>query len=596
MCGIAGIAGSLPEGRDRLPTMLRTLAHRGPDDRGEYYCAKGRVALGQQRLAILDLSPLGHQPMVSGCGRYVIVFNGEVYNFRDLRDDLLQSGVRLKSQSDTEVILELYAREGASCVRRLDGMFALAIWDTRDETLFCARDPLGIKPFYYWQVEDKFAFASEVRALLQSELAPRRLDFAALHGYLVYGAVQEPETLVAGIRSLPAGHTLTWSRNKTQLDSYWELKFDDPRPELQDYEQALLQTRRALDDSITRHFVSDVPVGIFLSGGIDSTAVLALAHAQGVAPLQTFCIGFEQRELDESDLAQRTADHFKTEHHSWRMSANEGMDLFHTFLDKFDLPSNDGFNSYCVSKFARDQGLKVVLSGLGGDELFGGYPSFNVIPKLQRIYALCGWGGGMRRVVAHSLSRLPFAPRHQRLLSFLRSKGQLIDAYCAMRGHFTPTEANSLLADFGATSESFEVTIDQPLPIDVRDGVAYLEATRYMRNQLLRDSDVLSMSVGLELRTPLVDRKLWDRVTRIPASARLQSGKKMLVDAVPEIPSWILGGPKRGFRFPFEQWLSGPWSDMFTSLERRASVPLRTWSRKWSVFVLNHFITSNQIS
>lgn len=595
MCGIAGIVGDLPELRYRLPAMLSRLEHRGPDDRGEYFGSNDCVALGQQRLAILDLSPLGHQPMVSSCGRYIIVFNGEIYNFRDLRDGLLQSGVRLKSQSDTEVILELYVREGASCVGRLDGMFAFAIWDTLDETLFCARDPLGIKPFYYWQVENKFAFASEIRALLQAELAPRRLDFAALHGYLVYGAVQEPETLVAGIRSLPAGHTLTWNDGTMRLDAYWELTFDNPRPELQDYKQALLQTRSALDDSITRHFVSDVPVGIFLSGGIDSTAVLALAHTQGIAPLQTFCIGFEQRELDESDLAQRTAHHFNTEHHSWRMSANEGMELFHTFLDKFDLPSNDGFNSYCVSKFARDQGLKVVLSGLGGDELFGGYPSFSVIPKLQRLYALCRWGGGMRRIVARCMSHLPFAPRHQRLLSFLQSKGQITDAYCAMRGHFTPTEATGLLADFGATSESFEASIDPPRPMDVRDGVAYLEATRYMRNQLLRDSDVLSMSVGLELRTPLVDRKLWDTVTRIPTTARLQPGKKMLVDAVPEIPSWILGSPKRGFRFPFEQWLSGPWSEMFTSMERRASVPLRTWSRKWSLFVLNHFINSNQI-
>lgn len=595
MCGIAGIVGDLPEVRERLPAMLRTLEHRGPDDRGEYYGAQGRVALGQQRLAILDLSPLGHQPMVSGNERYIIVFNGEIYNFRDLRNDLLQSGVSLKSHSDTEVILELYARDGASCVNRLDGMFALAIWDTVTQKLFCARDPLGIKPFYYWQVDEKFAFASEVRALLQSDLAPRHLDGSALRGYLIYGSVQEPQTLVAGVRSLPAGHTLTWSAVGMCVESFWKLQFEDPAPSLQDYQQALLSTRQALEDSITRHFVSDVPVGIFLSGGIDSTAVLALAHAQGVAPLQTFCIGFEQQEFDESDLAQRTADHFQTEHHHWRMSADEGMELFHTFLEKFDLPSNDGFNTYCVSKFARDQGLKVVLSGLGGDELFGGYPSFSTMPKLQKIYALCEWAGGVRRIVARNLSRLPIAPRHQRLLSFLQSQGGITDAYCAMRGHFTPTEATKLLTDFGVTYDSFEANVDQPMPSDNRDGVAYLEATRYMRNQLLRDSDVLSMSVGLELRTPLVDRKLWDTVTRIPTNFRLQPGKKMLVDAVPEIPSWILECPKRGFRFPFEQWLSGPWSDMFTSLERRSSVPLQTWSRKWSLFVLNHFIASNQI-
>ncbi len=592
MCGICGIAGE-SDPVQQLDRMLTHIRHRGPDDSGRFQSADLQVALGHQRLAILDLSPQGHQPMHAGDRRYTIVFNGEIYNFRDLRSKLQREGAQLKSHSDTEVILELYARLGPACVRELDGMFAFAIWDDQTKQLFCARDPLGIKPFYYWSVGKRLAFASEVRSLLQADLAPRRLDAEAVHRYLLYGSVQEPDTLIAGIRSLPAGHTLTWKAGQVQLDQFWSLGFGN-ESEL-DHSSAVQTVRAALEDSIARHFVSDVPVGIFLSGGIDSTAVLALAHAQKITPLSTFCIGFQQPEFDESSLAERTARHFGTEHHQWQMTAAEGIELFHDFLNCFDLPSNDGFNTYCVSRFARDNGLKVVLSGLGGDELFGGYPSFELIPKLLRSFRLASWTGGLRQLAGNILARLPVQPRLKRLASFVQSPGDLEDAYWAVRGHFSPSEANLILPSFGLDPAYTASNSAALLPHELADRIAYLESTRYMRNQLLRDSDVLSMAVGLELRTPLVDRKLWDAVTAQPAALRLRSGKRLLTDAVPEIPEWILNGRKRGFRFPFEEWTSGPWAETFASLQKRTRVPLNTWSRRWSLFVLNHFISSNHV-
>lgn len=600
MCGIAGIAGPKTD-LTLLASMLKQLTHRGPDDQGQFVCSSRQVALGHQRLAILDLSPMGHQPMVSGDGRYVITFNGEIYNFRELRAELLSSGVVLKSQSDTEVIVELYARLGASCVQRLDGMFAFAIWDKEEQTLFCARDALGIKPFYYWQIADSFAFASELRAVLQANLSSRAISKAGLEGYFLYGSVPEPYTLVDGVMNLPAGHILMWRGGKATLSQFWNLQYGCGQAEqlLADpnHPRLLSQVRQVLDDSVRRHFVSDVPVGIFLSGGIDSTAVLALAHAQNVPDLKTFCISFDQVEFNEGELASRSARHFGTEHHEWRMTPAEGRLLFNEFLSSLDQPTNDGFNTFCVSKFARRCGLKVVLSGLGGDELFGGYPSFQLVPKLLRLHRHFRRLGYISRHVSAALASFAPSARYKRLLSFLGGPGTTSAAHWAVRGFFTPVEVRRLMEHYQVTpNERYFDFADESLATRDVDQVAELEAKRYMGNQLLRDSDVMSMSVGLELRTPLVDRKLWDAVTCLDARVRLQPGKKLLTDAVPEVPEWIVGGKKRGFRFPFENWVSDSWADMFNSLEHSVPVRLGSWSRKWSLLVLEHFIDLHKIS
>ncbi len=392
MCGIGGIidGARFQTLRDRCESMQSALRHRGPDDQGIFIDPSASLGLVHTRLAILDLSADGHQPMQSPDGRWTVVFNGEIYNFQELRAELAASGVPFRSHSDTEVVLHLYAQRGPAMLERLAGMFALAIWDSHERKLFMARDPLGIKQLYYWQVGNRFAFASELRALLQADLAQPKMDRDALARYLLMGSVQEPDSLVCGVNQLPAGCCLNWQAGASSLSTYWTLEYQNS---MSQSEAACTQLRAALDQSIRRHFVSDVPVGIFLSGGIDSSAVVALARANGFQQLKTFCLSFGEQAFNEGDVASRTAQHYGTEHHDWRMTATDGLELLDGFLNSLDLPSNDGFNTYCVSRFAHDQGLKVVLSGLGGDELYGGYPSFSRVPSLMNWYRWAKLGG-----------------------------------------------------------------------------------------------------------------------------------------------------------------------------------------------------------
>ncbi len=602
MCGIAGIVTAHTAARlsrGQIARMEAALVHRGPDDGETWIAASGAAGLAHRRLSILDLSPAGHQPMHSQDGRYTIVYNGEIYNFSELRKELVASGVTLRSTGDTEVILELYAREGKECVRRFAGMFAFAIWDDQEQELFLARDPLGIKPLYVWEHEGKIAFASELRAILEANLGPRKLCSEAVAGYLMFGSVQEPYTLVSGVKMLPAGCHLVWQNGTSQTRRYWEINFLSTKD--MHRQEATAITRRALDDSIARHFVSDVPVGIFLSGGIDSTAIVALTRDQGFNKLKTFSISFDEAEFNEGDLARRTADEFKTDHQDWRMSAVDAEQLFQRYLESMDQPSNDGFNTFCVSKFAHDCGIKVVLSGLGGDEVFAGYPSFRQVPNLVTWHRYARWLGPGRSLVAKGLASLYATGPKRRLADFLSSGGDITSAYCAMRGTFSQSEVSRLLSHYTLQPESrpaWHDFVSTPNGNCELDQVSYLELTRYMRNQLLRDSDVMSMAWGLELRVPFVDQRLLDSVSPIPAQFRLEQGKKLLIDAVGNIPSWILEQPKRGFRFPFQQWLgnNAEWTEMFRSTLRAIPIPVKSWYQQWMLVVLESALRSLKIS
>jgi asparagine synthase (glutamine-hydrolysing) len=577
--------------RRRAKAMQSRLRHRGPDDAGIYIDPDGQAAFAHTRLAVLDLSSAGHQPMSSPDGRYTITFNGEIYNFMELRQELQSHGESFRSRTDTEVILKLYEREGPECAQRLKGMFAFAIWDRVEKRCFLARDPLGIKPLYLWRHRETLAFASEVRALVLADLGSKTLCDLALQEYLLYGSVQEPRTLIDEIEALPAGYTLDWMEGSGRRVRYWQLKFAaDPVSE----QDSVELTRTALDDSIRRHFVSDVPVGIFLSGGIDSTAIVALAKANGFDQLQTLCISFDDHEYDEGAAAARTSAHFNTEHHDWRMTAEDGRQLLQGFLDHADQPSNDGFNTYCVSKLARDRGLKVVLSGLGGDELFGGYSSFRVIPKMTAWHRRLRLVSPIKTLGGRLGEKFAASQRIRRASVYLRSSGSVADAYWAVRGFFTPEETSQLVPLYtGNTHYQRELgclqgeMLSQPT---MADEISYLETTRYMRNQLLRDSDVMSMAWGLELRVPFVDHAMINDVRRLPANSRIASNKRLLLDAVPEIPDWVARSPKRGFAFPFSQWIREEWREVFDAIDRMSPVPLITWYRRWSLYALNHFM------
>lgn len=584
MCGIAGILQTAPvSGAGGLEPLLagfqRALRHRGPDDCGLWMNAAGSAGLAHTRLSILDLSPGGHQPMVSEDGRRVICFNGEIYNFRELRRGLEERGEVFRTQSDTEVLLRLHALEGVRMVERLRGMFAFCIWDEAEQTALLARDPLGIKPLYVHESRGGLAFASELRALTGSGLFRPTLDDAAVQGFFETGTVPEPLTLAKEVRLLEAGHTLTWKAGRAERRCFWRLQFGGP------FEgDPVRHTREALLDSVRHHFVSDVPVGVFLSGGIDSTALLALANETGHRGIGSFSITVDDPAADEGEAARRTARHFGSDHHEMRLDAEVAGGLFREYLRHTDQPSIDGLNTFTVSALARRHGMKVVLSGLGGDELFGGYASFTKIPRMLRLHSWLGRAPGLPALLRHG------GPRHRRLADFLGGPGSVDDAFAALRGIFSRPEAVALTAWVtGRPAPSSSVRENAAgLEMAALDRISALELTRYMRNQLLRDSDVMSMAHGLELRVPLVDRVLVEKVARVPAGRRLLPNKGLFTAAVPEVPDWVVNQTKRGFLFPYQKWLGGEWGNAFAEACARSPVAVPQWYQKWSLFMLRH--------
>ncbi len=557
------------------------LAHRGPDDEGVWQSACGQAVLAHRRLSIIDLSSGGHQPMTTADGRYTIAFNGEIYNFRELREALERTGVKFHTTSDTEVILRMYEAEGSACVKRLRGMFAFALWDDHTRTALLARDPLGIKPLYVHRTGGTLAFASELRALVQGRWFEPSLDAEGVRGYLETGSVPEPLTLVREVQCLEAGTTLEWHEGRAAAHRYWHVEFDRVEPVRGD---VVVHTRAALLDSVQHHFVSDVPVGVFLSGGIDSTVVLALAGACGHHDIRSFCISVDDPSADEGDLARRTAAHFGTQHEEARLDAVTAQGLFDQFLKHVDQPSIDGLNTFTVSSLARKAGMKVVLSGLGGDEMFGGYSSFRMVPAMRRWHRLARIVPGARMAAGLLLSG---SSKRRRMGEFMQSPGGVMDAWMSLRSVFAKADAQRL-ASWLTGERTGEHSMVLPHASQPMDQLSVLELTRYMRNQLLRDSDVMSMAHGLELRVPFVDRVLLEAVARVPAPVRLKRGKRLLTDAVPEVPEWIVKQKKRGFLFPFAKWLGAGWGDSLDNAARGSPVKMESWYQRWSLFMLRH--------
>jgi asparagine synthase (glutamine-hydrolysing) len=586
MCGIAGWFGN---GIAWEPaSLLSALRHRGPDGEGAWRDPRGRALLVHTRLAILDPSAAGAQPMgydaqsrtvvaAGGSARYWIVFNGEIYNFRELQSELEAQGEVFQGRSDSDVLLRLLVRQGKAAVHRLAGMFAFAFYDSDTGTALLARDAFGIKPLYYSDADRVLVFASEVRPL-RASVAESHFQPDVMRDTLLWGSVPEPATCAGSIRELPAGCLLEWDERASRVERWNHLRFSDTVAP----EDATACTRAALIESVRRHLVSDVPVGIFLSGGIDSTALLALVRrllGPG-ADLRTFSIGFDDAAYDESSTARRTALHFGTRHVEWRMTAADGRAEVAAYLNAMDQPTTNGFNTWCVSKLARREGVKVALSGLGADEMFGGYGSFAQVPRFLRLHRALGL---LRPAAATLLERTPPGSRWRRLAAFLRGPASTLGAFHVQRGIFNEAEARELAAVICGVDPGPSAWQVEDLPDDPADAVSFLELTRYMRNQLLRDSDVFSMAHGLELRVPFVDERLFSAVGAIPAHLRLRAGKQLLLDAVPEIPEWVRNHPKRGFRFPLQEWLQSGFETVLDPAEKTSTVPLVTWYRKWAL-------------
>jgi asparagine synthase (glutamine-hydrolysing) len=524
-------------------------------------------------------------------GRFTITFNGEIYNFRELRTELEEKGVVFTTGTDTEVILRMYENQGAAALGNLRGMYVLAIWDAAEQSCLIARDPLGIKPLYFSESDGRLSFASELRALQQAGLTSRKIDPHALADYFETGSVAEPDTLIKGTRCLKPGSHLLWKNGRWQQKFHWEFKVASENNMSDGDAVSLL--RSALLETVQRHFVSDVPVGIFLSGGMDSTALLALASETGHSNLSTFSIGVDDEELDESSIARRTAKHFGSRHHDLRLDESIGKSLFEEFVSHIDQPSIDGFNTYTVSKLAREHGMKVVLSGLGSDELLGGYPSFVKAPQLVRLSRILGMTPFLRKGLGFFMEHKLPSSRLRRIGTFLQSDPAVATAMRAVRSIFSRQDAVRLAA-MHTGDYDYSIHRNPRMPLRVLptclDEVSRHEVMHYMRNQLLKDSDVMSMAHGLELRVPFVDHTFVDTITKIPSRLRLRPGKKLLVEAVPEVPEWVINQPKRGFLFPYQKWAESTWGGLFDKYRQLLGVPNPTWYQLWSKFMLDRWI------
>ncbi|MEO8505992.1 MAG: asparagine synthase (glutamine-hydrolyzing) [Acidobacteriota bacterium] len=558
MCGINGIFAFGDGARVGLEELRRTrdaMANRGPDGAGEWLSADSKVGFGHQRLAIIDLSPQGAQPMASADGRFRITFNGEIYNYRELRASLPEAGRSLRTQSDTEVIMALYAAEGTRAFGRLRGMFTAAIWDARERTLVLARDPLGIKPLYYTHDADTLRFASQVKALLAGGAVPRTLEPAGIVGYLLWGSVPEPHTWVRGVRALPAGHSLTLTEGG---------RVGEPVAYPIAAAESSNDVAALLGDSVRAHLVADVPVGVFLSAGLDSSLLAALAQRESKTPIRTFTVTFAPwrgTARDEAPLAARIAETLGTQHEEHVIDRAEFQSLWSEHLAAMDQPSIDGFNTYLVSRPARKAGLKVVLSGLGGDELFGSYSSFTDVPRWRRGAALLAAIPGARSAWP-SIART-LRPGQPKLAGLAALGGTLPGAYFLRRGLFLPDEVRRLLpqdiAEPGLAAYDPLLDARRPLaglpPSDDWLAVHAMESALYMRNQLLRDSDWASMAHGLELRVPLVDAHLERALARLDYEPGRSLGKAAAIAlAAPELPREVFSRQKSGFAVPLE-WL-----------------------------------------
>ena len=591
MCGIAAQfaydhrAAALERGS--LQATCDRMQCRGPDGAGLWWSADERVGLGHRRLAIIDLSDRGAQPMHDRAGRTSIAFNGEIYNYRALRSELEAGGHRFVSDSDTEVLLRLYAEFGVGMVRRLRGMFAFALWDDSRSTLVFARDPFGIKPLYYADDGRTIRAASEVKALLAGGHVDTAPAPAGHVGFHLWGHIPEPWTLYRGIRALPAGHTLQVTRGeRPTLARYADvgamLALAEREAAVPDEARdAQEEIREAVRDTVRHHLVADVDVGVFLSAGLDSTTIAAVAAEHG-GGLQTVTLGFAEfrgTEHDETPLAEHVARAYGTEHRTIWVTRDDFRRELERLLDRMDQPSIDGVNSYFVARAAAEAGLKVALSGLGGDELLGGYPSFRELPRtvnaLQRVPCVGLIGRGARTLSAPLVAALS-SPKYASVLEYGSDWG---GAYMLRRGLLLPWELPRILDRELAEAGLRELRMRERLNDTVagistdRLKVTALEASWYMRNQLLRDTDWASMTHSLEVRVPLVDWTLWQRVAPLLAAHPTLGKTAMALSPRQPLPDVVLHRRKTGFSVPTRHWLLG------NADKRYAGRGLRGWAR-----------------
>ena len=627
MCGINIVLGikDTEKAHEIIAKMNRCMAHRGPDNDGIYTVPN--VALGHRRLSVIDLSPAGNQPMMGAQGRYQIIYNGEFYNYQEVKKQLLQEQHPYPFQfgSDTEVILAAYHKWGVDCLQHINGMFAFALWDNLNKTVFIARDRMGIKPLYYYNDNGVLIFSSEIRSLLASNRIPRKLNKNGLVDYLRYQTVHAPDTIIEGVKMLLPGNYLmlnTQEKLNVEPKQYWALSANKEK-ELthKSYKEVCNEVYDLLYKSVERRLVADVPFGAFLSGGIDSSAVVGLMSKASTKTVKTFSVTFDESEFSEAKYAQLVADKFKTEHHEIRLTSDYFMNELPAALKAMDHPSGDGPNTYIVSKVTKNAGITMALSGLGGDELFAGYAIFKRSLKLEKYKWIGNLPTFTKSLMATFLQKVKPGIASDKIAELLNSKNFNFETTYPLARQVMLENKIAQLLNFSALPENSEYEILKASQLNQYNSllskVSVAEISTYMQNVLLRDTDQMSMASALEVRVPFLDYHLVEYALAIPDNYKYpHTPKKLLIDALGDLlPSEIVNRPKMGFTLPWKHWMKNEMKsycaqriesladrsvfnrnellNLWNSfLNEDASV---TWSRLWYLIVLEDWLIENKI-
>lgn len=620
MCGIAGLIGRPDEAA--LQRMLFATTHRGPDDSGVF--ADELVSFGMNRLSIIDLSSAGHQPMFSPDGRYVIVFNGEMYNFQEQRAFLQTQGFKFRSHADTEVVLMLFIYYGKKCVDHMRGMFAFAIWDKNEKELFVARDHMGVKPFIYTEQGGALLFASELKGLMASGHVAKDLDTGALAEYFVTGHITQPKTIFKNVKFLLPGHILVWKNNTVKIEKYWDYPHSR-EGEVPSYSEAVSTVRELVLQSVKEELISDVPVGVFLSGGLDSSIVVAAMRKAGASHIESFSVGFggEGDSIDETSDAEDSSKFYGTSHNKILISGKEVARDFEKMVCALDMPVHDGYNTYFVSKYSRHK-VKVALSGLGGDELFGGYGYHRSLLNRTPAQELLKW---------FPKGLLQFAPgqRARMAAENMIATRSLPTHYATLNRVFNPFVISPLLVDslkhdgryYADLIDGYNEAMDDPTLPDPFQRISRINMKSFMTSRLLRDSDAVSMYSSLELRVPIINKRIVEYAYLLPWQYKFgdlgqKSGhnllsykdfsvKRLLTDAFHEdLPTGFMDRKKRGFFMPVKLWLINYFGDRIDHvlrdnnnpfLDRKGLLALhKTWrtsrsnyNQIWSILIFDEW-------
>jgi asparagine synthase (glutamine-hydrolysing) len=628
MCGINGIVGKInkQEAYDIVSKMNLAMIHRGPDDAGCY--AEENIGLGHRRLSIIDLSSAGHQPMSIDNGELQIVFNGEIYNFEEVRNHLTQKGFtpEYKTKTDTEVLLYAYKYFGEKCLELLNGMFAFAIYNKRTNDIFIARDRMGIKPLYYSFVNGSLLFASEIRSIIASNIVDRKINHHALSDYIRYQTVHAPATMIENVYMLMPAHYFKLNLHACDKEyfkpiEYW--KYNHQKiSSTQNYGEACEQVKHLLEASVKRRLIADVPFGAFLSGGIDSSAIVGLMSKVSNQQVKTFSVTFEEEEFSEAKYARLIANKFNTDHTEIKLTPSDFMQQLPAALNSMDHPSGDGPNTFIVSKVTKQSGITMALSGLGGDEVFCGYDVFTRMKKIAEMKYIGATPSFLRKTAAYFIDNFGKTIATEKISELLSQDNfEFENVYPLTRQLVTESWLTKILSkDYIHENEVRKIVSTQSRWFDknhLLSQTSWAEISTYMQNVLLRDTDQMSMAVALEVRVPFLDYTLIEYVMQLNDQIKFpHTPKKLLIDSLGDLlPSEIVNRKKMGFTLPWKQWMKNELKTMceehIYSLAKRnyfnseAIISLwnkflnddakTTWSRVWYLIVLENWLQENNI-